>query len=116
LGHIKNRDILISSIAATIGAAITYLAHFAFFFGGRSDDEDSNPAAMFAMMLLAPMAAGVVQMAISRTREYSADAAAARYTGTPHGLISALQKLEGYSQRIPMHADPATQHMFIIKP
>jgi heat shock protein HtpX len=119
LGHIKNRDILISSIAATIGAAITYLAHFAMFFGGgRRDDEEggTNPIAAIAMLLLAPIAAAMIQMAISRTREYSADATAAKYTGSPRGLMSALQKLEGWSKRIPMDASPAMSHMYIIKP
>jgi heat shock protein HtpX len=118
LGHIKNRDILISSIAATMGAAITYLAHFAMFFGGRrsDDDEGTNPIAAIAMMLLAPLAAAMIQMAISRTREYSADATAAKYTGSPRGLMSALQKLEGWSKRIPMDASPTMSHMYIIKP
>ena len=121
LGHVKHRDILISSIAATIGAAISSLAHFAYFaslFGGRrhDDDGDSNPLAGLAMIILAPIAAMIIQMAISRTREYSADAAAAKYTGSPDGLISGLRKLESYSKRIPMNASPATAHMFIIKP
>jgi len=118
LGHVKHRDILISSIAATIGAAISSLAHFAMFFGGRrhDDDGDSNPLAGLLMVFLAPFAAMFIQMAISRTREYSADAAAAKYTGSPDGLISGLRKLESFSKRIPMDASPATAHMFIIKP
>jgi heat shock protein HtpX len=118
LGHIKNRDILTSSVAATIGAAITYFAHMAMFFGGgrHGDDEDSSPIGGLFMLFLAPLAATVIQMAISRTREFSADATAAKYCGSPDGLISGLQKLEGWSQRIPMHAEPATAHMFIIKP
>ncbi|MFB3779058.1 MAG: zinc metalloprotease HtpX [Bryobacteraceae bacterium] len=117
LGHVKNRDILISSIAATIAAAITMLARMAFFFGGSRDDEDRGGAAgALFMLILAPIAAMLIQMAISRTREYSADATAARYAGGPHGLVSALQKLEHYSRRIPMDASPATAHMFIIKP
>jgi heat shock protein HtpX len=119
LGHVKNRDILISSIAATIGAAITSLAQMAFFFGGsRRDDEEGGGgmAGAFAMLILGPIAAMLIQMAISRTREYGADAAAAKYTGTPYGLINALQKLETFSKRIPMDATPATAHMFIIKP
>ncbi|HNY41583.1 MAG TPA: zinc metalloprotease HtpX [Bryobacteraceae bacterium] len=117
LGHIKNRDILISSIAATMGAAITYLAHFAMFFGGRRDDDDApNPIVAILTMLLAPLAAALIQMAISRTREYGADAAAAKYTGSPRGLVSALTKLEGYSKRIPMDVSPAMSHMYIIKP
>ncbi len=118
LGHVKNRDILISSIAATIGAAITMLARLTFFFGGRRDDEEKGGGAlgMLFMLILAPIAAMLIQMAISRTREYSADAAAARYSGTPFGLISALGKLESWSRRIPMDASPATAHMFIVKP
>jgi heat shock protein HtpX len=120
LGHIKNRDILTSSVAATIGAAITMLARMAYFLpiGGRSDDDDggSNPAVALMMLILAPIAAMMIQMAISRTREFAADATAAKYSGTPDGLISGLRKLEGWSQRIPMDASPATAHMFIIKP
>lgn len=117
LGHVKNRDILTSSIAATIGSAITMLAQTALFFGGRSsDDEDRSPFTALLMLILAPIAAGMIQMAISRTREFSADASAAKYTGSPKGLISALEKLENWSKRIPMDATPATAHMFIIKP
>lgn len=116
LGHIKHRDILTSSIAATLGAAITSIAQMAFYFGGRSSDDDEgvSPMGAFAMMLLAPMAAGVIQMAVSRTREFSADAAAAKYTGSPEGLINALSKLERASQRLPMDASPAMSHMYII--
>ena len=118
LGHVKNRDILISSVAATIAAAITMLARMAFFFGGRRDDEEEGGGmlGMLFMMILAPIAAMLIQMAISRTREYSADATAAASAGTPFGLISALEKLEGWSRRIPMDASPATAHMFIVKP
>lgn len=120
LGHIKHRDILISSVAATLGAAITSIAQMAFYFGGgrHSDDEEGGGGVgivgALAMMLLAPMAAGVIQMAVSRTREFSADAAAAKHTGSPEGLISALSKLERASQRIPMEASPAMSHMYII--
>jgi heat shock protein HtpX len=118
LGHIKNRDILISSIAATIASAITYLGYMAMFLGGRrsEDDDAPNPLVGILMLLLAPIAAGLIQMAISRTREYSADAAAAKYTGTPDGLISGLKKLEAYSKRIPMHTSPSMSHMYIVKP
>lgn len=122
LGHVKNRDILISSVAATIASAITYLATMArwaaIFGGGRRDEEDDGGGmlGLLFMMILAPIAAMLIQMAVSRTREYAADAAAAKYTGTPFGLISALQKLENWSKRIPMDASPATAHMFIIKP
>jgi heat shock protein HtpX len=118
LGHVLHRDILISSIAATLAAALTYLAHMAMWFGPRrSDDDDGgSPWGALLMMIMAPLAAGLIQMAISRTREYSADAASARYTGSPDGLIRALTKLETWSKRIPMDASPATAHMFIIKP
>ena len=117
LGHVKHRDILISSIAATLGAAITYLAYFGMFFGGgRDDDEDGGGVGALLMIFLAPMAAGLIQMAVSRTREFSADAAAAKYTGSPDGLISALGKLETGNQRHPMQANDATAHMFIVHP
>jgi heat shock protein HtpX len=118
LGHVLHRDILISSVAATLAAAITALARMAFWFGGRRDDDDegSSPWGGILMMLLAPIAAMLIQMAISRTREYDADEASAKYTGTPHNLISALEKLDTWSKRIPMDASPATAHMFIIKP
>src|SRR5713101_7424391 len=114
LGHVKNRDILTSSVAATIAAAITQLSYMAMFFGGRRDDEDRGGSLI--MLILGPIAATLIQLAISRTREYSADASAAQYTGTPYGMISALQKLETYSKRIPMEATPATAHMFIVMP
>jgi len=119
LGHVLHRDILISSVAATLAAAITLLARFAFFFegGGRRDDrEGGGMFGAIAMMILAPIAAMLIQMAISRSREYDADAASAKYTGTPYALISRLQKLEAYSQRIPMEATPSTAHLFIMKP
>jgi heat shock protein HtpX len=121
LGHVLHRDILISSVAATIAAAITALAsmaRWAMIFGGmrRDDDDDGGGWAGILMILLAPIAAMLIQMAISRTREYDADAASAEYTGTPYNLISALQKLDAYAKRIPMQATPATQHLFIIQP
>jgi len=118
LGHVLHRDILISSVAATLAAAITLLARMAFWFGGsrRSDDREGGAMGAIAMMILAPIAAGLIQMAISRSREYDADAASAKYTGTPYELISGLQKLESYSKRIPMDATPSTAHLFIIKP
>ena len=121
LGHVLHRDILISSVAATIAAAITALAsmaRWAMIFGGmrRDDDDDRGGWAGILMIFLAPIAALVIQLWISRTREYDADVASAQYTGTPYNLISALQKLETYSKRIPMEATPATQHLFIIQP
>jgi len=117
LGHVLHRDILISSVAATIAAAIMFMSRMAFFFGGSRDDDNRGGAlGGIVMLILGPIAAMLIQMAISRTREYSADAASAKYTGTPYGLVSALQKLETWSKRIPMDASPATAHMFIIKP
>lgn len=118
LGHVKNRDILTSSVAATLAAAITMLARMTFFFGGSRDDDDNGGGAFggLFMLILAPIAAMLIQMAISRTREYAADASSAQYTGNPNELISALQKLEGWRKRIPMDASPATAHMFIIQP
>ncbi len=117
LGHVLNRDILTSSIAATIAAAITQLSYMAMFFGGRRDDEDRGGGlGALLMLILGPIAATLIQLAISRTREFSADAASAKYTGNPDELISGLRKLEAGSQRIPMDATPATAHMFIIKP
>jgi heat shock protein HtpX len=117
LAHVLHRDILTSSVAATIAAAITQLSYMAMFFGGRRDDDEGGSAyGGLLMLILGPIAATLIQLAISRTREYSADAAAARYTGTPYGLISGLQKLESWSKRIPLNASPATAHMFIIMP
>jgi heat shock protein HtpX len=118
LGHVKNRDILTSSVAATIAAAITFLARMAFWFGGSRDDEErSSPWAGLVMLILAPIAAMLIQMAISRTREYAADETSAHVTHNPDELISALGKLENWSKRIPMQdVNPATAHLFIIKP
>ena len=120
LGHVKNRDILTSSVAATIAAAITVLARMAWIFGGgrRSDDEEGgSPWAGLIMLIVAPIAAMLIQMAISRTREYAADETSAQVTHNPNELISALGKLESWSKRIPMaEVNPATAHLFIIKP
>jgi heat shock protein HtpX len=117
LAHVKHRDILTSSIAATIAAAIMMVSRFAMFFGGaRDDDRRGNPIAMLATIILAPIAAMLIQMAISRSREYDADAGGAAIAGSPLGLASALQKIESASHAIPMDANPATAHMFIIKP
>jgi heat shock protein HtpX len=119
LGHVLHRDILISSVAATIAAAITFLARMAFFFGGtggRDDDNRGSALGALFMMILAPIAAMLIQMAISRSREYDADAASAKYVGSPYPLINGLEKLDGWSKRIPMEASPSTAHLFIIKP
>ncbi len=119
LGHVLHRDILISSVAATLAAAITMMARLAFWFGGSSDrDERGGGGALggLFMLILAPIAAMLIQMAVSRSREYEADAASAKYVGTPYPLIHGLEALETYSKRIPMEASPATAHMFIIKP
>lgn len=117
LGHVKNRDILTSSVAATIAAAITFLARMAFWFGGGGDDNRRSMWGELAMLILAPIAALLIQMAISRTREYAADETSAQVTHNPDELISALGKLENWSKRIPMQdVNPATAHLFIIKP
>ena len=117
LAHVKHRDILISSIAATLAAAIMMAARFAMFFGGSRDDrQGSNPVALLATMILAPIAAAVIQAAISRSREFDADAGGADIVGTPNGLVSALRKIEAASRQVPLDANPATAHMFIIKP
>jgi len=117
LAHVKHRDILIGSIAATLAAAIMMIARFAMFFGsGRRDDRDGNPVALLATIILAPIAAALIQAAISRSREFEADAGGASIAGSPLGLVSALKKIEGASRRIPLEANPATAHMFIIKP
>ena len=118
LAHVKHRDILTSSVAATLAAAIMMLARFAMFFGGgRSDErEGQNPVALIAMMILAPLAAALIQAAISRSREFAADAGAAAITGNPHGLVNALRKIDAIARQVPLDANPATAHMFIIKP
>jgi len=118
LAHIKHRDILIGTVAATVAAAISYLAHmaqWAMIFGGR-DDDDGNPLVAIVMMIVAPIAAMMIQMAISRSREYVADSGGARITGNPRHLASALKKLHMASQKVPMKAEPATAHMFIVSP
>jgi heat shock protein HtpX len=118
LGHVLHRDILISSVAATIASAITFLSRIAFFMGPRDRDEEEGGGgfAGLLMLLLAPIAAMLIQMAISRTREYDADLASAKYTGNPQKLISALGKLDTFSRRIPMNATPSTAHLFIVQP
>lgn len=117
LAHVQHRDILISTISATMAGAISALANFAMFFGGR--DGHSNPIARIALAILAPLAASVIQMAISRSREFEADAGGARISGDPAALADALLKIEAYARGIPMHTaetHPATAQMMIINP
>ena len=123
LGHVNNRDILISSVAATIAGAITMLAsmgRWALIFGGYGgrDREERGGGGLTALLMLfiAPIAASLIQLAVSRSREYQADATGAHYTGNPYALASALQKIDAYSRRIPLQANPSTAHLFIIQP
>jgi heat shock protein HtpX len=119
LAHVKNRDILIQTIAATFAGAITYLAQMAQWgalFGGRGDDDDGGGIAALLLAILAPIAAMLVQMAISRSREYGADAGGAHICGNPLSLANALAKLEMGNRQIPMDANAATAHMFIVSP
>jgi heat shock protein HtpX len=117
LGHVNNRDILISSIAATLAGAITYLARFGMMFGGGDRDRRGGGGiTALIMMILAPIAALMIQMAVSRSREYQADDTGAHLTGNPYALASALGKLDAYSKRLPMAASPSTAHLFIVAP
>ncbi len=120
LGHVRNRDILISSIAATLAGAITLLARMGFFFGGMGgrDDRDRGGGGLIGllMLILAPLAATLIQLAVSRSREYQADATGAQLTGNPYALANALRKLDAYSKRIPMQASPSNAHLFIVAP
>ena len=122
LGHVRNRDILISSVAATLAGAITMLARMAYWgelfggFGGGDRDRRGGPISALAMLILAPIAAVMIQLAISRSREYGADASGAHLTGNPYALASALAKLDAYSKRIPMAASPSTAHLWIVQP
>jgi heat shock protein HtpX len=125
LSHVKNRDILISSVAATLAGAITMLASMARWgaifggFGGRDDDRDSGGGiiGLIAMAIVAPLAAMVIQMAVSRSREYQADASGAQMAGNPYGLAAALQKLEEYGKRVPpLGVSPAMNHLYISNP
>lgn len=118
LAHVKNRDILVGTIAATMAGAIMMLSRFALFFGGSRDDEEGgvNPIVSLAMMILAPLAAMLVQMAISRSREYGADEGGAQISGKPWALANALRKLEKGAEMVSMDANPATAHMFIVNP
>jgi heat shock protein HtpX len=123
LGHVKNRDILISTVAATIAGAITFAAQMAKWgaifggYGGRDDDRGGgNVLVLLLTAILAPIAALIIQMAISRSREFGADATGAEIAGQPYGLARALEKLDAYSKKLPMPATPATAHMFIVAP
>jgi heat shock protein HtpX len=122
LAHVKHRDILIGSVAATLAGVIMMVASMARWaalfggFGGRDDDDGGGIIGLIAMSILAPLAAMLIQMAISRSREYAADAAGASFAGSPHGLAGALQKISSAARRIPMQANPATSHMFIMNP
>jgi heat shock protein HtpX len=116
LSHVINRDTLVSTVAATLAGAISFLAH-SFMFRGRGRDDGGNPLAALVVMILAPIAAMLIQLAVSRSREYQADASGARLVGYPDGLIAALRKLQSAAERIPMRsADPATAHLFIVSP
>jgi heat shock protein HtpX len=117
LSHVQNRDILISSVAATIAAVITWVAQFAFFFGGSDDDDGGNPIAALLTLILAPIAALLIQLAITRSREFGADATGARITADPLALASALRKIEAYSRGTPpATTNPSTAHLFISNP
>ena len=120
LAHVKHRDILISTVAATVAAAIMMLAHmarFAAIFGGSRDDRGgSNPLALLATVILAPIAAMLIQAAISRQREFAADRGGAEIVGSPMGLAGALRRIDAAARQIPMDANPATAHMFIMNP
>jgi len=123
LGHVNNRDILISSVTATLAGAITMLANMAKWgmifggYGGRDrEDRGGGGLAALLMLIVAPIAAMLIQLAVSRSREYQADASGAHLTGNPYALASALQKLDAYSRRLPMQASPSTAHLFIIQP
>ena len=116
LGHVNNRDILISSIAATLAGAITYAARFGMFFGGSRDERRGGGLGALLMLILAPIAAFLIQLAVSRSREYQADATGAHVTGNPYALASALAKLDAYSKRVPLPASPSSAHLFIVQP
>jgi len=115
LGHVNNRDILISSIAATLAGAVTFMSRFGFFFGGDRDERGGGMSGLL-MLILAPFAAMLIQLAVSRSREYQADETGAHFTGNPYALASALSKLDAYSKRVPMLGTPSTAHLFIVQP
>ena len=116
LAHIKNHDMLLQTMSATIAGAISNLAHFGLFFGGGRDDDNSNPVAGLAMAILAPIAAMLIQFAISRQREFKADAVGAAISGRPRSLANALRKLDSAAHRIPMHVAPAVAPLAQVNP
>ncbi len=122
LGHVANRDILISSVAAMLAGTVTMLASIAHWgmifggYGGRDDRDRGGGLGALAMIILAPIAALIIQLWVSRTREFAADATGAQFTGNPYGLARALEKLDAYSKRLPLAASPTTAHLFIVKP
>jgi heat shock protein HtpX len=118
LAHVKHRDILTSSVAATLAAAVMMISRFAMFWGGSHDDDrrGASPIVLIATMVLAPIAATLIQAAISRSREFDADAGGAAIAGSPQGLARALGKIEAASKALPLDANPATAHLFIVKP
>ena len=122
IGHVRNRDILTSSVAATLAGAITLIARMGYWAslfgggGGRDDRDRGDGFVALLMLILAPIAATLIQLAVSRSREYEADASGAKYTGNPYALASALKKLDAYSKRVPMQATPSTAHLFIVAP
>jgi heat shock protein HtpX len=117
LSHVANRDILISSIAATIATAITYVAQLGFYFGGSDDEDGPNPLAALLLLVLAPIAALIIQLAVSRSREFGADATGAEYSGDPVALASALRKIDAYARRTPPATrNPSTAPLFIVNP
>jgi heat shock protein HtpX len=116
LGHVKNRDVLISTIAAVMASVVTMIAHYGMYFGGGDDREDRNPFFSILLMILAPIAASLINLAISRSREYEADATGAQLCGHPLALASALSKIENVTQQVPMRSNPALSSLYIMKP
>jgi heat shock protein HtpX len=116
LAHIKNRDMLLQTMTATMAGAIGMIAQFGYFFGGRGDDDNANPLVALLMMIVAPLAATMIQLAISRQREFKADAVGAEIAGRPQGLASALRKLDAAAHRIPMHVQPAAAPLAQVNP
>ena len=116
LGHVRNRDTLVMAVVASIAGAISYIAHFGMFFGGRDDDEGQSPVGAILAIVVLPIAALLIQLAISRSREFGADESGARLVQDPIGLASALRKLEAYSKKVPLAVNPAVSALFIVQP